>query len=79
MWDIPIRGNHMGDLGVVVMSLVSRTFKHGNAFYRVSSDGTWEALAVGFFIDDPYATRPKQKWISIPAEKVPLMVRDEAS
>jgi hypothetical protein len=61
------------------MVLVQRTFKYGNAFYRVSSDGSWEALATGFFIDDPYATRPKQKWISIPSDKVPRAIFYEAA
>jgi hypothetical protein len=61
------------------MTLVGRTFKSGNAFYRVDSNGNWEVYMSGFFIDDPYATRPRQRWMPIPTNKVPQSVRDEAS
>jgi len=58
--------------------VVSRVIALGRNRYRLNDDGSWSALAFGFFINKPHATLPSWQWINIPENKVPSEVKRAA-
>ena len=53
--------------------VVCKTVRHGSQHWQLNADGSWSALAYGFF--GPSDVRPRYGWISISEDKVPNEVK----
>lgn len=52
--------------------VISQVISYGPQHWRLNADGSWSALAFGYF--DPEQNDPRFDWISIPTDKVPIEV-----
>ena len=55
--------------------VISKTVRYGQQHWRINADGSYSALAFGFFISTPNARTPRYSWIDVAEHKVPDEVK----